>query len=102
MATGATPDARGFTRRGSGILAVVAGRAGRLDRRPARGDARAMPASDHVPLMGREARAGRARLLFVCLGNICRSPMAQAVLRHLAREAGLDERIEVDSAGTRP
>ena len=46
--------------------------------------------------------AGRARLLFVCLGNICRSPMAEAVLRHLARQAGLADRIEVDSAGTRP
>lgn len=44
----------------------------------------------------------RARLLFVCLGNICRSPMAQAVMRDLARRAGLAERIEVDSAGTRP
>jgi len=46
--------------------------------------------------------AGRARVLFVCLGNICRSPMAEAVLRHLARQAGLGERIEADSAGTRP
>jgi protein-tyrosine phosphatase len=50
----------------------------------------------------RQAGAGRARLLFVCLGNICRSPMAQAVMRHLARDAGLAGRIEVDSAGTRP
>jgi protein-tyrosine phosphatase len=46
--------------------------------------------------------AGRARVLFVCLGNICRSPMAEAVLRHLARQAGLGERIVADSAGTRP
>jgi protein-tyrosine phosphatase len=46
--------------------------------------------------------AGRARVLFVCLGNICRSPMAEAVLRHLARQAGLGDRIDVDSAGTRP
>ncbi len=40
------------------------------------------------------------RLLFVCLGNICRSPTAEAVMRHVVAEAGLDGRIEVDSAGT--
>ena len=40
------------------------------------------------------------RVLFVCLGNICRSPTAEGVLRHKLREAGLDGRIEVDSAGT--
>ena len=37
-------------------------------------------------------------VLFVCLGNICRSPTAEAVFRHKAQEAGLD--IEIDSAGT--
>jgi len=41
-----------------------------------------------------------ARVLFVCLGNICRSPTAEAVLAKLAEERGLGERIEVDSAGT--
>ena len=40
------------------------------------------------------------RLLVVCLGNICRSPMAEGALRARLREAGLDDRIEVDSAGT--
>ncbi len=40
------------------------------------------------------------RVLFVCLGNICRSPMAEAVFLHLVREAGLSDKIEVDSAGT--
>ena len=40
------------------------------------------------------------RLLFVCLGNICRSPTAEATMRALVREAGLQEEIEIDSAGT--
>jgi protein-tyrosine phosphatase len=44
--------------------------------------------------------AARKRLLFVCLGNICRSPTAEAVMRHLVAEAKLADRIEVDSAGT--
>jgi len=40
------------------------------------------------------------RVLFVCLGNICRSPTAEGVLRQKLREAGLEGRIQVDSAGT--
>jgi protein-tyrosine phosphatase len=40
------------------------------------------------------------RLLFVCLGNICRSPTAEGTMRTLVREAGLEDRIELDSAGT--
>lgn len=40
------------------------------------------------------------RILFVCLGNICRSPTAEGVMRALVRAAGLEERIELDSAGT--
>ena len=37
---------------------------------------------------------------FVCMGNICRSPTAEAVMRYLVREAGLDHAIAIDSAGT--
>jgi protein-tyrosine phosphatase len=42
----------------------------------------------------------RVRLLFVCLGNICRSPTAEGAMRALVREAGLEQAIELDSAGT--
>jgi protein-tyrosine phosphatase len=41
-----------------------------------------------------------ARILFVCMGNICRSPTAEGVMRHLVREAGLEDEIVIDSAGT--
>lgn len=40
------------------------------------------------------------RITVVCLGNICRSPMAEVVLRHRVAEAGLADVIVVDSAGT--
>lgn len=40
------------------------------------------------------------RVLFVCMGNICRSPTAQAVFRRKLESAGIANRIEVDSAGT--
>lgn len=40
------------------------------------------------------------RLLFVCSGNICRSPLAEALFKSLARKAGVDARFTVDSAGT--
>jgi protein-tyrosine phosphatase len=40
------------------------------------------------------------RILFVCLGNICRSPTAEAVMRGLIAERGLDDEITVASAGT--
>jgi len=39
-------------------------------------------------------------VLFVCLGNICRSPLAEGVFRHVLDEEGLSDRFLVDSAGT--
>ncbi|ADE11991.1 low molecular weight protein-tyrosine-phosphatase [Sideroxydans lithotrophicus] len=43
---------------------------------------------------------GKVRILFCCMGNICRSPTAEAVFRHYVAQAGLAERIHIDSAGT--
>lgn len=40
------------------------------------------------------------KVLFVCLGNICRSPMADGIFQQLVNEAGLGDKISVDSAGT--
>lgn len=40
------------------------------------------------------------RILFVCLGNICRSPTAEGVFRQRLAQTGLEERVQVDSAGT--
>jgi protein-tyrosine phosphatase len=40
------------------------------------------------------------RICFVCLGNICRSPTAEGVMRHLVTTAGLEDRVHIESAGT--
>ncbi len=42
----------------------------------------------------------KLQILFVCMGNICRSPTAEGVFNHLTRSHGLDDLINVDSAGT--
>lgn len=42
----------------------------------------------------------RVRICFVCLGNICRSPTAEATMRHLLESEGLDHALHLDSAGT--
>jgi len=42
----------------------------------------------------------KVKVLFVCLGNICRSPTAHAVFRNMVQQQGLHERIDIDSAGT--
>lgn len=45
------------------------------------------------------AKKSKVKILFVCLGNICRSPAAEGVMRSLVDEAGLQDRFEIDSAG---
>lgn len=42
----------------------------------------------------------KIKVLFVCMGNICRSPAAENMMRSMVREKGLGERFEIDSAGT--
>jgi protein-tyrosine phosphatase len=45
-------------------------------------------------------QARRLGVVFVCLGNICRSPLAEGVFRHLVTQRGLHQHFEIDSAGT--
>ena len=61
-----------------------------------------MPAPDAAarPLPASRQPSGPYRVCLVCLGNICRSPMAEVVLRTELQRAGLADRVEVDSAGT--
>lgn len=47
-----------------------------------------------------EDKIMKQRILFVCLGNICRSPAAEAMLRMLVCREGLEDMVEIDSAGT--
>jgi len=46
------------------------------------------------------ASNGPVAVCFVCLGNICRSPTAEGIFRKLVRDAGLDDRITIESRGT--
>ena len=50
-------------------------------------------------VLGREAKI-LVKVLFICLGNICRSPTGEGVFETLIKSEGLDDRISVDSAGT--
>lgn len=50
--------------------------------------------------MASDKNLSQVSVLFVCLGNICRSPTAEGVFRKLVADAGLDGQIRVDSAGT--
>lgn len=45
-------------------------------------------------------RPSRTSILFVCLGNICRSPLAEGIFRDRVAKRGLTDRFEIDSAGT--
>jgi protein-tyrosine phosphatase len=51
-------------------------------------------------MMRRQKMAKKVSVLFVCLGNICRSPTAHAVFRKMVKDQGLEKQIEIDSAGT--
>ena len=42
----------------------------------------------------------KTKIIFICLGNICRSPAAQGVMQRLVEERGMDDKFEIDSAGT--
>ncbi len=55
---------------------------------------------DRLPGLPPPLEAGRYRVALVCLGNICRSPMAHVVLEARIDEAGLGDRVEVTSSGT--
>src|SRR5688572_4662565 len=66
-----------------------------LHRRPNHGtDVAGHPRVDTLPAM--------VRVCFVCTGNICRSPTAEGVMRHLLEREGLTAAIEIDSAATGP
>jgi low molecular weight protein-tyrosine phosphatase len=61
-----------------------------------------MPPAPASPLPPPREAAGPYRVCLVCLGNICRSPMAEVVLSAQLGVAGLASRVAVDSAGTAP
>jgi protein-tyrosine phosphatase len=58
------------------------------------------PSSDLPAVPPRPVAAGARRVLFVCLGNICRSPLAQGVLEHQATARGVRDRLTIASCGT--
>ena len=44
-------------------------------------------------------KKGKHTVLFICLGNICRSPAAEGIMKSLVEKAGLQDEFEIDSAG---
>jgi protein-tyrosine phosphatase len=50
--------------------------------------------------MATPPETGPIRILFVCMGNICRSPLAESIFRHRARNRGVLDRFVIESAGT--
>lgn len=71
----------------------------RSHRSPPKTFARAMPPSGDVRQGGDDAPP-KTRVLFVCLGNICRSPTAEAVFRAVVERNGLGDRFDIASCGT--
>lgn len=59
-----------------------------------------MPMNDKIERNDKDTKRPPVRVLMVCLGNICRSPTAEAIFRHRVEQRGLSGYIEVDSAGT--
>ncbi len=51
-------------------------------------------------MSNKSSSVSKVKILFVCLGNICRSPTAEAVFRKLVEQEGLSDYFEIDSAGT--
>ena len=43
---------------------------------------------------------GMTKILFVCMGNVCRSPIAEGVFRKMVRDAGIEDILRIGSAGT--
>lgn len=59
-----------------------------------------LPWADALVRSDRHVPASKKKILFVCHGNICRSPMAEYIMKHLVHEAGRDADFEISSAAT--
>ncbi len=99
---------RGRTRCGKKVTGFLAKGVGRGQVGRVQETGRPDPASKRLhsttvayrPMDANAPGSSRTSVLFVCLGNICRSPLAEGVFRHLVEEADLSARFEIDSAGT--
>lgn len=58
-----------------------------------------MEINDNINLSKQLKNKDKIRILFVCLGNICRSPAAHGVMERLVNDKGVEDRFEIDSAG---
>lgn len=72
----------------------------RVGRSPPQGLPNSIESATLLAMNTHQSDSPRTSVLFVCLGNICRSPLAEGVFVHLVAEAGLTDRFEIDSAGT--